>query len=201
MAVRGLLPIVLLACCSCISVSLGGRSSPAVVYELNPPPPAHEASASCLVLRIADFTASPAYDRTDMVVVDSTGRVVRASGHRWASTPASLLADMITRDVMSEGRFESVYRRYTLVGEDLRMDAHVREFGARYSGGSWVARIETDVTILDTRSGTIAYQGTIGLEEPMPSGGFDELAAAMRVLAGVWSSEVRAELEEICISN
>ncbi|NLP05706.1 membrane integrity-associated transporter subunit PqiC [Candidatus Fermentibacteria bacterium] len=201
MAVKGLLTLFLLACCSCISVSLGGRSSPAVVYEVNPPPPARAASASCLVLRIADFTASPAYDRTDMVVVDSTGRVVRASGHRWASTPASLLADLLTRDLMAEGRFESVYRRYTLVGEDVQLDAHVREFGSRYSGGSWVARVETDVTILDTRSGTIAFQGTIRLEEPMPSGGFDELATTMGKLAGRWSSEVRAELDGICVSD
>lgn len=201
MAVRRLLPIVLMACCSCISVSLGGRSSPAVVYEVNPPPPGHAASASCLVLRIADFTSSPAYDRTDMVVVDSTGRVVRASGHRWASTPASLLSDLLARDIMAEGRLESVYRRYTLFGEDIHLDAHVREFGSRYSGGSWAACIETDVTILDSRSGTIVFQGTIRLQEPMPAGGFGELAKAMGVLAGRWSSEVRAELDEICTAN
>jgi ABC-type uncharacterized transport system auxiliary subunit len=165
------------------------------IYSLENP--VVQASPACtgLILRLRDFTASPAYDRTDMVLVDSTGRTTRASAHRWTSGPPNMLNDMLARDLLGESRFDAVFRHTSATGEDLVLECLVREFGARQlPDGAWRAVIDADLTLLDGRDGSLILQWSCRSEDLLDGEGFDMLARSMSRASAEWSSMVRAGL-------
>lgn len=191
MALRRILAAAaLLPLCSCITIKLAGGSSDHTVYRLSCPVPA-EAPATGCDIRVRDFSCASEYDRTGMVLVDSSGVVTRTSGNRWASSPSVALSDLITRDLVAEGSFTAVLRRSVMDGIGVILEGGVREFGARQSGGVWLAVIDTDLTLFDAVSGSVIDQTRIELHSPMSSTGFPELARAMSTLAAQWSAEAR----------
>jgi ABC-type uncharacterized transport system auxiliary subunit len=182
---------------SCITIGLGGRSEPLSIYSLESPAPQTSPARTDLVLRLRDFTASSAYDRTDMVLVDSTGRTTRASAHRWASGPPNMLNDILARDLLVESRFSAVYRHTSATGEDLVLECYVREFGGRQlPDGKWLTVIEADLTVLDGRDGSLVRQWSCRVEDLLDGEGFDLFARSMSRASTEWSEMVRAGLDD-----
>lgn len=192
---RFLAVAAILPACSCITIRLAGGSSEQTVYQLDCPAPEH-APALDWAIRVRDFSCSSEYDRTGMVLVDSSGIVTRASTHRWASSPSVALSDLITRDLLSEGSYLVVLRRSVMAGDGAILEGSVREFGARQSGDSWHAVIDTDLILFDAGTGEVLAQRRIELEIPMRANGFDELSRSMSELATAWSAEARAFIRE-----
>ncbi|HOF67042.1 MAG TPA: ABC-type transport auxiliary lipoprotein family protein [Candidatus Fermentibacter daniensis] len=181
--------------CSCITIRLAGRSSEQTVHSLEcpDPPPAPPAGSD---IRVRDFSCSTEYDRTGMVLVDSSGLVTRTSTHRWASSPGISLSDLLARHLLAEGSFDAVLRRSVMTGTGAIVEGHVAEFGARQIDGVWHAVLDTDLILSDARSRELISQKRIRLSSPMPSTGFDSLAAVMSTLASRWSGEARAFIHD-----
>lgn len=188
---RILLAAAALLTCSCITIELAGGSSERTVYSLECPAPGPGPRTGSDI-RVRDFSCSTEYDRTGMVLVDSSGLVTRASTHRWASSPGISLSDLLARHLLAEGSFDAVLRRSVMTGTGAILEGHVAEFGARLIDGTWHAVIDTDLILFDASSGELISQRRICLSSPMASTGFGELAAAMSDLASRWSDEARA---------
>lgn len=188
-----------LLACACITVNVGGGGEPASVYAVvSPAPQAVEGGWGCIV-RIRDFRCVPAYDRTDMVLQGSDGLLTISSGNRWSASPASLLGDLLARDLLASGGPDAVLRRTSVSGGDIVVECFVSRFGAvQDRDGGWSASLESDVMILDASADSILLQKVYSYEVSMaPGGEFAELARAMGEATGDWSADLRADLSAI----
>ncbi len=192
MAMKRLIPAMLvLAASSCITVRLSGASGSSCIYQVSTPAPGRVRGVDASI-RLRDFTSSIEYDRTDMVLVDVSGRVTRSGGHRWASSPSTALGDILARDLVSEGFFSVVYRRSMLGEEDMVLEGYVREYGARETPAGWIALIDTEILLFLSSGGRPVLQAQLRFEAPLDSLGYPALAEAMNGLVLQWSDSTRS---------
>ena len=202
MAVRRGIAVVCLALLSSSCLTIGVRyvssGVQAVVHDIDYPAPAPVAADNGLILRIRDFSCSAEYDVSNMVFVDEDGLVTKMSHNRWAANPATLLGDLLCRDLVTEEQFLGIYRRTPIYGDDLVLEGHLREFGARETDGSWRAVLEIEVILLESARGTIIFQEPYVFSAPIDStGDFRSLADGMSGLVRQWSESVRSDLRAI----
>lgn len=196
--VAALILLALSSSCLTIGVRYVGGDGPTTVYDLDYPPPAAADRGNGLILRVRDFTCSSEYDVTNLIFVDDEGRVTRMSRNRWAANPATLLGDLLSRDLIAERLFEAIYRRTPLSGESLVLEGHVREFGARETDGRWEAVLELEVILLESPGSAIVFQKPYRLTAPADSaGGFRMLASGMRDLVSLCSDSIRSDLRAV----
>jgi ABC-type uncharacterized transport system auxiliary subunit len=192
--------ILLLLSCSCLTFGIRyvGSGSHPTIYDIDYAAPAAAGPGSGLVLRVRDFTCSSEFDAANMVFIDDEGRITRMSRNRWASNPASMIGDHLSRDLIAEGLFEGIYRRNPLYGEDLVMEGHVREFGARETAGSWQAVLEVEIILLESAGGTIIFQRPYRFTAPADSSeDFQPFASCMSDLVRQCSDSIRSDLRAI----
>jgi ABC-type uncharacterized transport system auxiliary subunit len=199
MSVRFPALILLLLSSSCLTFGIRyvGSGSPPAIYDIDYAAPAEAGPGNGLVLRVRDFTCSSEFDASNMVFVDEEGRITRMSRNRWASNPASLIGDLLSRDLIAEGLFEGIYRRNPLCGEDLVMEGHVREFGAREAAGGWQAVLEVEIILLESAGGTIIFQKPYRFTAAADSTeGFQPFASCMSDLVRQCSDSIRSDLRD-----
>lgn len=191
---------LLLLSSSCLTVGIRyvGSGSPPAIYDIDYAAPAAAGPGNGLVLRVRDFTCSSEYDTANMIFVDDEGRITRMSRNRWATNPASLIGDLLSRDLIAEELFEGVYRRNPLRGEDLVIEGHVREFGARETAGGWQAVLEVEIILLESAGGTIIFQKPYRFTASADSSeDFQPFASGMSDLVRQCSDSIRSDLRAI----
>jgi ABC-type uncharacterized transport system auxiliary subunit len=194
---------LLLTSCSCLTfgVRYVGSGSRPIVHDIDYAVPEDSGPGNGLILRVHDLTCAPLYDGTCMVFVDDSDVVTRTSQNRWSTNPASLLGNLLSRDLVAEGSFEGVYRRAPLCGEDVILEGYVREFGARETSGRWDAVLEVEVILLESQDGMIIFQRPYRFTAPSDSaGGFQMLASDMSGLVQEFSDTLRADIRAECAS-
>ena len=77
------------------------------------------------VLAISAPRAAPGFDSAAMVYVQTAHALDHYATHRWADTPARMLAQLLTRTLEDSGSFRAVVQAPSAVPADLRLDTEI----------------------------------------------------------------------------
>lgn len=186
---------VFFASCITVNVPIGGDpESAASVWTVEPDRPAPMTVSRDLVVQIKDFSSAQAVGGVQMLVRSEDGTMNRSSGNIWSSRPAEMLPDILLRDMVTVGGWGAVLRKSTMLREDLIVEGYVREFGGRVFEGRWEAILDVDVTLLEGESFDLLFQENYRFHWELDEPSYADLAAAMNILAGIWSEEVLGDI-------
>ncbi|MCU0573059.1 MAG: PqiC family protein [Syntrophobacteraceae bacterium] len=143
----GLAVFVLICCTGCLGGLFTG-TRPAyfeLSYEAHGPRCSGTRQGS---VRIWPFSAASPYDREEMIILEPS-RKVRFSRHfRWITSPGSMIADKLTRDLAEDGPFARVLAAASPAGSDTQLSGHVHQFAWEDLGeGSQQARLDVQVSV------------------------------------------------------
>ncbi|MBD3369074.1 hypothetical protein GF402_01770 [Candidatus Fermentibacteria bacterium] len=189
---------LLLLVCACVTFKLAPETSEITVWELGGGSERVSVGTIAKSLLVRDFAVDPTYDRTDMVRKWDDGRISMSSENRWVSTPGELLPDLLATDLLRDSTYRYVLRAPASALADVTVDGRVLSVGALNSQGSWTAVLEVGVSVYGTGGSPLLFQRLYRYTEPIPTGGYSEMASAVSSLVGRWSVEVRSDLSTVC---
>ncbi len=189
---------VLLIAAGCINVNvrLGDETAGTVTrWDLDYPRPESTALKFNCVIRVRDFSSAGIFEMSNMVLKLANGTVVESSLNRWSSRPSTLVAVLLTRDLIAEDTYDAVFTTTTTVPDRLIIDGYVREFGAvEVDSMVWMAVLDIDVILLGDRCNEVIFQKNYRYERQMPQTGYETLAHELAMLTEIWSEQVRGDL-------
>lgn len=151
-------------------------------YRLDYPPPQIVGQPLPVVLRVAPFGAAAAYDRSGIVYRDDEYSTGAYFYRRWAAQPASMIADLLARDLTASGLFRAVQQGASVLPSDYDLTADVEEIEERTTAGLCTAHLRLRALLSRARAGSssrVAFQKTYATDEPCSGNNSLDFVAAM----------------------
>lgn len=173
---------------------------PVVRHGLDGEPMASAIAPAGPVLKVVTPRGLPPYDGEAMVYVPEPGVVAFYAYHRWADTPARLLAPLLIEALAASGAFRAVLPPTSLAGADLRLESEIRSFEQVLEGaGASHVRIVIDARLIDSASGRVRASrrfAALRPASPDAKGASAGMRAALRELLpalAAWAAKAARE--------
>lgn len=133
------------------STSCAGRlfsSTPPAYFEVNYPFQAVDCGGSIRArVRVWPFSASPPFDRDQMIVLSPSRQVHFSSRYRWISPPGDMVSDRILRDMAMDNLFTKVFAAVNPSRASAEMSGHIFRFAVEDFGDRARVVLESEVTL------------------------------------------------------
>lgn len=119
---------ILSFCAGCMGTLT--TATPPVYFELSYASPAAApcSRSSYGSLKVWPFSAAAPYDREEMIILEPS-RKVRFSAHfRWITTPGTMIADKLTRDLTAGPSFSQAVASAGSMDADIQVSGHIHAF-------------------------------------------------------------------------
>ncbi|MCU0586603.1 MAG: PqiC family protein [Syntrophobacteraceae bacterium] len=188
--------LLLISCFGCSSALVTG--TPPVYFELSHGEfggvcPDHRQGS----VRVWPFSASAPYDREEMIILEPSRRVRFSPHFRWITSPGSLIADALTRDLSADGPFERVLTASSPGASNAQMSGHVYRFAWVDQGeGRQQAQLEVQISLWqeEPRQAVLLNRRYRLESRPLATGSPEMLAAIMSELTAEFSARLREDL-------
>jgi ABC-type uncharacterized transport system auxiliary subunit len=188
-----LLPILAAGC-----VTLSRPAPPTQEYQIDYDPPPVEGSALPVVIRVAPFHAADLYGTDAIIYREDDHRVGSYAYHRWVSDVATMIGDLIARDLAASGLYRAVLQGPSLLRYQYAIEATVERVEERV-GPSCTARVEIRALLQRTSAPApeaVAFQRTYAADEPCAGKTVADLVAAIGRAARTISTELQRDVHE-----
>jgi len=154
---------------------------PQRAFVLEYPAPAPVARRVDAVLRVLPFGCDAVYDRQGFVYRDGEYEVGVDGYNMWLASPASMVTDLVARDLAAAGLFEAVLAAPSALAADYELSAQIEEFDERAdSGCSARIRLRALLTQSPPRAARrVVFEETFTADEPCDGRGAEAFVAAM----------------------
>jgi ABC-type uncharacterized transport system auxiliary subunit len=163
----------------------GGKLPETRFYQLAPPPAGEHAGDATLVLEA--LVTDPAYDDERIVYRTNPYRLDYYQYHRWSAAPGTMVGNYLEQAFENSGRFRSVVREASADAAVVLGGRVVAIEEIDKSKSSWVGRIVVELTLTETKSGTVLWSEQFDESEPLaaqtPEGLARALSTAMQRIA------------------
>lgn len=165
---------------------------------------AHPAACSGAVkanLRVWSLSASPPYDREQMVVTGLDRRLNFSSQYRWIARPGELVADKIIRDLAADNVFQGVASTADPLETKLNLGGRIFQFTVEESpGGTARAVLEAEFVLWRQEPrGEVLFKKHYRLEgNAMATPDSERFSEAMSGLVSRLSDQLR---EDLCVAT
>ncbi len=116
-------------------IRLGSPSMPVHEYTLGYEPPVLEGAALPVVLRLSPLRMASAYAGGAIVYRDSEHEISSYHYQRWFTDPASMVTDLLGRDLVASGLYKAVQQGPSALRSDYELSGEIEEIEERTSGG------------------------------------------------------------------
>ena len=187
----------------CVSLEI----SPPEIHEyvLDYPPPSVEGTPLPVILRMAPFGAVAAYDRQAIVYRSDSHATGTYFYDRWMAHPASMIADLLTRDLTASGLYQAVQQGASALPSDYHLSGEVEEIAEHVTGEGCSAHLELRVLLARARTlqdSRVAFQKTYSAQESCSgegSRGFVEaMSRAMEEISTILQKDLYRAVSEDC---
>ncbi|MGH7786380.1 MAG: ABC-type transport auxiliary lipoprotein family protein [Candidatus Binatia bacterium] len=151
------------------------------VFVLEYPPPPVAARRIDAVLRVVPFGSDAVYDRQGFVYREGPYEIAIDSYNLWVAAPASLITDLVARDLAAAGRFTAVLSAPSALAAQYELSAQVEVFEER-AEDSCSARAGLRALLIQSPARAarrVVFEETFTAAEPCDGSGADAFAAAM----------------------
>jgi ABC-type uncharacterized transport system auxiliary subunit len=163
----------------------GGKLPETRFYQLAVPPTGQRSGDAVIVLET--LATDPAYDDERIVYRTNPYRLDYYQYHRWSAAPGTMVGNYLEQAFENSGRFRSVVRETSADAAVVLGGRVVAIEEIDTSKTSWVGRIVIELTLTDTRSGTVLWSEQFDESEPLaaqtPEGLARALSTAMQRIA------------------
>lgn len=169
----------------CGTSALPLRSSePARQYLLEWQPASHNKPlAGTPVLQVSATRAAAGFGSSDMLYSRQPHRLERFTRHRWADSPARMLAPLLVKSCEASGLFGAVAAPGTPIQADLRLETEVLQMQQVFSNGDSRLELVLRATLIDVAGARQTGSRTFRITEPAPPTPYDGVQAANRAVA------------------
>ena len=168
-------------------------------YQLSYDPPSLSGAPLSAVLRIAPVRVASVYDREAIVYRDGSFETGTYFYHRWATTPGSMITDLLGRDFASSGLYRAVEVGPSFVPSDYQLDCNVEVLEESVASNGCRARLRIRATLLRASGGAghpVLLQAPFEAEEPCASNEPRDLVAAMSRAMSAISAEMQQRVRD-----
>lgn len=147
-------------------------------------------------LRVWDFTNSSPFERREMVVAASGNEVSFSNKFQWVSSPGTMIAQCLFRDLGRANLFSQVVFSDNPVNAPLKLTGHIFEFAWKRSGGTARAllRLEIGISDVSARAKPI-FERSYELESrPFSDDSSESFAKAMSGLVSDLSKKLQVDI-------
>jgi uncharacterized lipoprotein YmbA len=146
--------LIMLVSTGCSSILIKSTPAPSY-YQIEYAPYSPSCSAGFQQgVRIWPFTASPPFDRSEMVVERDARQVELAGNDLWVATPGTLLAQSLIRDLSGGDLFPLVVGSDDPTVVPFELTGHIYDFAWQKSNSAMRAKLHVEVDLLDTTQGS-----------------------------------------------
>jgi ABC-type uncharacterized transport system auxiliary subunit len=173
------------------------KSKPPVYYQLDyQATPLHCGQALQKGLRVWRFADSSTYQRTEMVVIQSQGKVAFSSAFQWVANPGTLVADSLQRDLTLSRLFPQVVSANDPAAAPLELSGHVFVFAWERAGAVSRAALQVEVSLIDTEAPrrVLFRRGYDLTSPPLGEDSSSAFASAMSEVMRQFSEKFRQDL-------
>lgn len=196
--IKGGFPVLM--CAAALAGCFGGAKRTETIrsYQIDYDPPAASGERLPVVLSVAPFRTTAAYDRKSIVYRDSRYTSDAYFYHRWAALPAQMLADLVTRDLTVSGRYEAVQQGPSLLSPDYVVQTQIEEIEEIPQSSGCAAHLLISVVLAraHARSAGVVFQKTYSQEEAARCNAPQELAESMSRAAAAISQQLQSDLAD-----
>jgi ABC-type uncharacterized transport system auxiliary subunit len=149
------------------------------VLEYPAPPPAVRRVEA--VLRVMPFGSDAVYDRQGFVYREGPYEIAVDSYNLWVAAPASMITDLVARDLAAAGLFTAVLSAPSALAAQYELSAQIEVFEER-AENSCTARAGLRALLIQSPARAarrVVFEETFAADEPCDGYGADAFAAAM----------------------
>lgn len=173
------------------------RSPPDVrTYRLAYPPPEPAGTAPLPVtLRVIPFGIAAAYDQQAFIYRSGPYDTGFDYYNRWIANPASMISDLIARDLAASHAVQAVLQAPSALPADYELNGQVETLEERDDGGACTAHLRLRVILVRVPPRAprrVVMQDSFAADEPCPGGSAEAYAEAMSRAVQRISDQVRA---------
>jgi cholesterol transport system auxiliary component len=141
---------------------------------------------ACPTLLVSSPRAVPGYSDSGMAYIEEAHRIDYFAHHRWADSPARMLAPLLMRALETSGLFQAVVQVPTTALFDLRLDTEVLRLVQVFEPTESRVEMAVRMSLLDTQTQRVLVSDVLEVTEPAtertPYGG---VIAANRAVARI----------------
>jgi ABC-type uncharacterized transport system auxiliary subunit len=190
--------ILLAILCEVAVVGCGGKLPETRFYQLSGEMNAQPAQGDTTLV-LETLSTDPGYDDDRIVYRSNPYRLDYYQYHRWSAAPGAMVGNYLERAFESSGRFRSVVRDQSPNAPAVLGGRVIAIEEVDTSKTSWSGRIVIELTLTDTRTGSVLWTEQFDESEPLgaqtPEGLTKALSAAMARIAAK-AAPVVAELAD-----
>jgi len=171
-------------------------------YRLEYEPPPVEGEPLSAVLRVAPFGTAAVYDRTGIVYREDDYSTGAYFYERWMAHPATMIADLVARDLAASGIYRAVEQGASTLPTDYNLSAEIEEIEERCDGAECRAHLRLRVLLDRTRArrkSRVAFQQVYDVEEPCSAATAHELVAAMSRAMRSVSRDIQKDIHQAIV--
>lgn len=146
--------------------------------------PTVQLNPACPTLLLSSPRAVPGYADSGMAYIETAHRIDYFAHHRWADSPARMLAPLLMRALETSGLFQAVVQVPTSALFDLRLDTEVLRLVQVFEPTESRIEMAVRISLLDTQTQRVLVSDVLEVTEPTtertPYGG---VIAANRAVA------------------
>ena len=166
-----LLPLLLLVA-SCVGGGAVNSRSEQGIFVLDLPTTTatrDQPLLSCRTLLVSMVQSAPGYATSNMAYMQEPYRIDYFANHRWADTPAQMLAPLLVRSLERSRLVGGVVMAPNPVNADLRLDTKVLSFRQSFvKHNGTLFEVVLDITLLDVVSGKLLGSRTLTITRQHP---------------------------------
>lgn len=116
-------------------------------YRIDYTPPPISGKPLPVVLRVVPFETVAIYERDAIVYRENPHSAGTYYYHRWMAAPADMVTDLLTRDLVASGLYETVQRGAGLITADYQLNGVVEEMEESVKAGGCSAHLALRVLL------------------------------------------------------
>jgi ABC-type uncharacterized transport system auxiliary subunit len=165
-------------------------------YRLDYPPPHISGQALPVIIRVAQFEAAAGYGRPAIIYREGEYATGAHFYERWMTDPASMIADLLTRDLTASGLYRAVQQGVSTLPSDYSLSGEVEEIEQRLTKSGCLAHLRLSVLLARPHArdaSRVAFQKTYSADEPCSGDDPSQFAAAMSHALEVISTDLQRD--------
>ncbi len=174
-------------------------ATPARTFRLTYAPPSpSESPPLAVVVRVMPFTIAATYDRQPFVYRTGPYDVGFDHYNRWLAAPATMITDLIARDLAAAKVVRAVLQSPSALPSDYELSGHVETMEERDEDAGCTGHLRARVLLVRAgREGrSVVFQDSLVADEPCTRGNAESYVAAMSRATERLSTDIRAALIE-----
>jgi cholesterol transport system auxiliary component len=181
---------VLLAGCAAL------RSPPPVnTYRVHYDPPAPAGAPAPVTVWVVPFTVAPPYDNAAFIYRTGPYDVGIDPYNRWAASPASMITELIARDLAASQTVQAVLQAPSTAPYDYELSGHIEALEERDDPGGCSAHVRARITLVRVparRARKVVLQDVFSADVPCTRGDSRSFVEAMSRAVQQLSDAIRA---------